>query len=152
MDRVKDMQLMISDNFSKRDTIRVSLRTAISEILGKGTKTGIEITREKNRALGREGDKGRDKFSETTGIVRIVTRRRRVKVTKAKKNWIRRKGFNLNPEKVVGIRRKNKSSTIKPGFAVNSESSPRGGRLRKRGSKQGVIRESRWTRRMSLSE
>ena len=65
MNRVKDMELVISDNFSERDTIRVSLRTAISEILGKGTKTGIEIAREKNRALGREGDKGRDKFSKT---------------------------------------------------------------------------------------
>ena len=46
------------------------MRASISEILGKRPKTGIEVAREKDRALRRERDKGRNEFSKTPRIVR----------------------------------------------------------------------------------
>ena len=52
----------------------------------------------------------------------------------------------------MGIGRKDKLSTVEPGFTIDSETSPRRGRLRKGGSKQSIISEGRWTRGIGLSE
>ena len=41
----------------------------------------------------------------------------------------------------MGIGRKDKLNTVKPGFTIDSETSPREGGLRKGGSKQSVISE-----------
>ena len=69
VNRIENMELVSINNLSKRDTIGVCVRASVSEILGKGPKTGIEIAREKNRALRRERGKSRDEFSKTVRIV-----------------------------------------------------------------------------------